>query len=158
VVAVSSNGGIGLAGKLPWHLPQEMAKFKALTLTTTNDQLSNAVIMGRRTYDSIPSKFRPLQGRLNVVLSRDQSKRQRCQCLASYPPSPPLPSPSSPRSTSSSGRSLPDGVVAAGSFDEALSAVQSMEKVPRQPLLPPPTTRVPSRNVSSKISSVMPLS
>jgi dihydrofolate reductase/thymidylate synthase len=80
-----------------------MAKFKALTLTTTNDQLSNAVIMGRRTYDSIPSKFRPLQGRLNVVLSRDQSKRQ----------------------------SLPDGVVAAGSFDEALSAVQSMEKVER---------------------------
>jgi dihydrofolate reductase/thymidylate synthase len=104
VVAASVNGGIGLAGQLPWQLPQEMARFKALTLKTANDDHSNAVIMGRRTYESIPAKFRPLKGRVNIVLSRDQHRN----CV-----------------------SLPDSVVVASSFDEALLAIQSMEKVER---------------------------
>jgi dihydrofolate reductase/thymidylate synthase len=83
VVAASVNGGIGLAGQLPWQLPQEMARFKALTLKTANDDHSNAVIMGRRTYESIPAKFRPLKGRVNIVLSRDQHRN--CVRCASIP-------------------------------------------------------------------------
>ncbi len=130
VVAASVNGGIGLAGQLPWHLPQEMARFKALTLQTANNAHSNAVIMGRRTYESIPSKFRPLKGRVNIVLSRDQHpNRVRCVC-----------SPSIPFAlinahyvfltfSACASCSLPDSVVVASSFDEALRAIQSMEKV-----------------------------
>jgi dihydrofolate reductase/thymidylate synthase len=85
VVAASVNGGIGLAGQLPWHLPQEMARFKALTLQTANNDHSNAVIMGRRTYESIPSKFRPLKGRVNIVLSRDQHPN-RVRCVQPFHP------------------------------------------------------------------------
>jgi dihydrofolate reductase len=77
VVAATTNGGIGVAGQLPWRLPKEMAKFKEITLTTTSSNRSNVVIMGRRTYESIPVKFRPLQGRINIVLTRDKEAKMR---------------------------------------------------------------------------------
>lgn len=72
VVAASRNGyGIGKEGTLPWKLPADMAYFRDLTSTTRSGSAKqNAVIMGRRTWDSIPSKFRPLKGRINIVLSR----------------------------------------------------------------------------------------
>lgn len=72
--------GIGLAGALPWRLPRELRYFRQLTCATENsaeketegdkdDAPGNIVIMGRRTWDSIPPKFRPLAGRVNIVLS-----------------------------------------------------------------------------------------
>lgn len=51
----------------PWRLPADMAHFKRVT---TQGNATNAVIMGRKTWDSIPAKFRPLEGRTNVVLTR----------------------------------------------------------------------------------------
>jgi len=71
IVASSPNGGIGFDGKLPWQLPGDMAHFKRVTLAgdETNTEKMNAVIMGRKTWDSIPEKFRPLKGRINVVLT-----------------------------------------------------------------------------------------
>ena len=74
VVAVDQNGGIGRGGALPWRLPGEMAYFKRLTSDAPSGR-RNAVLMGRHTYASIAPKFRPLAGRLNVVLSRDAGLR-----------------------------------------------------------------------------------
>lgn len=67
--AQAHNRVIGLKGKMPWHLPEDLAHFKR----TTN---GHPVIMGRKTWDSLPPKFRPLPGRLNVVISRDASTRE----------------------------------------------------------------------------------
>jgi dihydrofolate reductase len=64
VVAQGSNRVIGCDGALPWHLPSDLRRFRELTMGGT-------VVMGRRTYESIPSRFRPLPGRRNVVISSD---------------------------------------------------------------------------------------
>jgi len=74
VVAADEGRGIGRAGTLPWRLPGELAYFKRLTSSAASGR-QNAVIMGRRTFDSIPPKFRPLPSRHNIVLSRDPSYR-----------------------------------------------------------------------------------
>ena len=63
IFARASNGVIGRDGKLPWHLPEDLAHFKRTTLGCP-------VIMGRKTWDSLPPKFRPLPGRLNIVVTR----------------------------------------------------------------------------------------
>jgi len=70
VAAASETRGIGYQGKLPWRLTGDMKHFKQLTMTPPSPNLINAVIMGRKTWESIPSKFRPLEGRVNVILSR----------------------------------------------------------------------------------------
>ncbi|SCW03377.1 LAFE_0G09076g1_1 [Lachancea fermentati] len=62
--------GIGCNGALPWRLPREMANFKRITSATFAPGNRNAVVMGRKTWQSIPPKFRPLPGRANVVVSR----------------------------------------------------------------------------------------
>lgn len=69
IVAVDSNLGIGKNNTLPWRLPADLKLFKKLT---TNAQAGkrNAVIMGRKTWDSLPPKVKPLPERLNIVLSR----------------------------------------------------------------------------------------
>jgi dihydrofolate reductase len=64
--AQTENGVIGRDGGIPWHLPEDMAHFRA---TTTG----HPVIMGRRTWESFPEKFRPLPDRTNIVLSRSGS-------------------------------------------------------------------------------------
>ncbi len=69
VVAFEAERGIGLAGAMPWRLPGDTAYFKRITSEAPEGR-ENAVIMGRKTYESIPERFRPLSGRLNVVLSR----------------------------------------------------------------------------------------
>jgi len=69
IVATTPKGGIGKDGTLPWKLPEDMAYFKRITTATSNTGVRNAVIMGRKTWDSIPEKFRPLAGRLNVFLT-----------------------------------------------------------------------------------------
>jgi len=76
VVAATAKGGIGRDGKLAWELPGDMAFFRSKTMATTKAGTQNAVIMGRRTWASIPAKFRPLKGRLNVVLSGSADVRE----------------------------------------------------------------------------------
>jgi dihydrofolate reductase/diadenosine tetraphosphate (Ap4A) HIT family hydrolase len=68
VVARSRNGCIGRNGDLPWRLPGDLRRFRELTTGGT-------VVMGRRTYESLPPAFRPLPDRRNVVLSRDPEFR-----------------------------------------------------------------------------------
>ncbi|WP_396932201.1 dihydrofolate reductase [Mycolicibacterium sp.] len=61
--AQSTSGVIGRAGGIPWRLPEDLARFKDLTMGRT-------VVMGRRTWESLPASVRPLPGRKNVVLTR----------------------------------------------------------------------------------------
>ena len=61
VVAIADNGVIGKDGAIPWHISEDMKRFKALTLGHT-------IVMGRKTWDSLPKK--PLPGRVNVVVTR----------------------------------------------------------------------------------------
>lgn len=61
IVAMGSDNAIGRGGDMPWHLPEDLRHFKALTL-------GHPVIMGRRTWESLPKK--PLPGRLNIIVSR----------------------------------------------------------------------------------------
>ena len=63
IYACASNGVIGHNNQLPWHLPEDMARFKRLTTGWP-------VIMGRKTWDSLPPRFRPLPGRTNIVVTR----------------------------------------------------------------------------------------
>jgi dihydrofolate reductase/thymidylate synthase len=93
VVAADAERGIGKDGDLPWHLPGDLAYFKALTTETSTPGKRNAVIMGRKTWESIPPRFRPLQRRLNAVVTRQP------------------------------GYAIPDGVVRADSLDDALRQV-----------------------------------
>ncbi|MGD0455493.1 MAG: dihydrofolate reductase [Solirubrobacteraceae bacterium] len=62
LVAFAGNGVIGRDGALPWHLPTDMKRFRELTS-------EHAVVMGRRTFESLPDRFRPLPNRRNLVLS-----------------------------------------------------------------------------------------
>jgi dihydrofolate reductase len=64
VAAVAGGGVIGRANTIPWRLPEDVAHFRSLTM-------GHAVVMGRRTWDSIPDRFRPLPGRRNVVVTRN---------------------------------------------------------------------------------------
>ncbi|ADM10868.1 dihydrofolate reductase [Encephalitozoon intestinalis ATCC 50506] len=81
IVALAANQGIGRHGKLPWKHPlkTDMAWFRILSQSvpilspdhiSLSPSKSNVVVMGRKTWHSIPSRFRPLQNRINVVLSR----------------------------------------------------------------------------------------
>lgn len=90
VVAVTDSWGIGNNGTLPWH-PKRLALDMAfLKFVTTNryeltnegnvefspvpEGTRNAVIMGRKTWDSIPPKFKPMEGRINIVITSDVAK------------------------------------------------------------------------------------
>lgn len=64
IAAMARNGVIGKGNALPWHLPEDLKHFKELTT-------GQAVIMGRKTWESLPERFRPLPGRLNIVMTRD---------------------------------------------------------------------------------------
>ena len=77
IVAVCEGNGIGKNNTLPWKLKSELSYFARMTKTTEDPSKQNAVIMGRKTLESIPEKFRPLKGRLNVVLTRS-SKQDIC--------------------------------------------------------------------------------
>ena len=63
IYARARNGVIGKDGVLPWHLPEDLAHFKKVTMGAP-------VIMGRKTWDSLPPRFRPLPGRRNIVVTR----------------------------------------------------------------------------------------
>lgn len=66
VVAYGANRGIGYQGKLPWRLPSDMRRFRELTTGGT-------VLMGRKTFESLPDAFRPLPQRRNIVISANPS-------------------------------------------------------------------------------------
>ena len=100
VAATSTSFGIGRKGTLPWKIAEDMEFFKSVTTTAAANKI-NAVIMGRKTYESIPSKFRPLAGRENVVLSRNPDIR--------------------------SNLSLPDSVTVKSSLTEALEHLKGKE-------------------------------
>ena len=63
--AEAHHGVIGAQGGMPWHVPEDLAHFKALTLGAP-------VVMGRRTWESFPAWFRPLPGRGNIVITRQE--------------------------------------------------------------------------------------
>jgi dihydrofolate reductase len=88
IVAMDEGRVIGKDGALPWHLPEDLAHFKAKTS-------GHFVLMGRKTWDSLPAKFRPLPGRVNIVLSRNPAAL-----------------------------SLPEGTYGVSSFSEALEIVR----------------------------------
>ena len=93
VAALDADLGIGKNGTMPWYLPGDFKHFKELTLLTHAPSKKNAVIMGRKTWESIPEKFRPLAGRVNVVITRTSTI------------------------------SFPDGVIRVDSIDDALGAL-----------------------------------
>ena len=66
IYARAANGVIGKDGAMPWHLPEDLARLKRLTQGWP-------VIMGRKTWDSLPPRFRPLPGRTNIVITRQTS-------------------------------------------------------------------------------------
>lgn len=69
IYARAANGVIGQGGAMPWHLPEDLAHFKALTQ-------GHPVIMGRKTWDSLPARFRPLPERTNIVITRQNDWHQ----------------------------------------------------------------------------------
>ncbi|MEX1014735.1 MAG: dihydrofolate reductase [Candidatus Paceibacterota bacterium] len=65
MVAIGNNNVIGKGNELLWHIPDDMKRFRDLTK-------GYPIIMGRKTYESLPEKFRPLPGRENIIITRDQ--------------------------------------------------------------------------------------
>src|SRR5215472_5878794 len=63
VLAVAEDGVIGAGGTIPWRIPEDMKRFKTLTM-------GKPLVMGRKTWDSFPKK--PLPGRTNIVITRDR--------------------------------------------------------------------------------------
>jgi len=70
IVCVDNQNGIGKSNSLPWTIKEDMLFFKEKTLEIKNKKKKNCVIMGRKTYQSIPKKYRPLKNRINIVLSK----------------------------------------------------------------------------------------
>lgn len=76
VAAVARDAAIGRDNALLWHLPEDLARFKALTL-------GKPVVMGRKTWESLPARFRPLPGRRNLVISRSTGTLTGAEVFAS---------------------------------------------------------------------------
>lgn len=95
IVATDNEWGIGLDGDMPWNLPGELKHFQKVTTGEGN----NAVIMGRVTWESIPEAHRPLKGRKNYVLTRNDDYE------------------------------LPEGVELAESLEEALNKASNFDEV-----------------------------
>jgi len=103
VAAAASSRGIGANGDLAWRLSPDMQHFKKVTSTAPSPGLTNAVIMGRKTWESIPPKFRPLDGRTNIILTR--------------------------KGKESINMNKQDGIVIASSLEEVEAKLSSMENV-----------------------------
>lgn len=102
VAAAEANWGIGLKQQIPWRLPTDLKRFRELTVRDSSGggdaPRQHAVIMGRKTWESLPPKFRPLPKRLNVVLSRSEAFRA----------------------------AVPEGVLAAASLPAALELIDTL--------------------------------
>lgn len=95
IVAIDEKSGIGKDGELPWHLSGDLKYFKDVTSTARSPKKKNVVVMGRKTWESIPSEFRPLKDRINIVMTRNKSL------------------------------SVPEGVLRAESFNQVLQMTKS---------------------------------
>lgn len=102
IAAACENMGIGINGTLPWKLKKEMAYFTTMTTSVSDKKKVNAVIMGRRTWDCIPIKYRPLSNRINIVLTHnvDYVKKQ-----------------------------VPEGVIVVPGLDEAIDHIDSRSDI-----------------------------
>lgn len=79
IFARAANGVIGVNNTIPWHLPEDMAHFKQQTAGAP-------VVMGRKTWDSLPPRFRPLPGRRNIVVTRQADwQAEGAQAVGSLP-------------------------------------------------------------------------
>ena len=72
IVAIDSKNGIGKDNDIPWHIPNDLKYFKKITTSTSKPFKKNIVIMGRKTWDSIPDKYKPLPNRHNFILTRNE--------------------------------------------------------------------------------------
>jgi len=75
VAYCKNNNGIGNNNKIPWFLKNDLKNFQQITSKTFKSYTKNMVVMGRKTWDSIPDKHKPLKNRLNVVLTRNKDVR-----------------------------------------------------------------------------------
>lgn len=71
IVAKSENNVIGNKGRIPWYIPNDLKRFKKLTT-------GKVVIMGRKTFESLPEEYKPLPDRINIILSKDKSYQTNC--------------------------------------------------------------------------------
>jgi dihydrofolate reductase len=69
ILAATKEGGIGYNGGLPWRIPQDLKYFNHVTTMYKRGKGINKLIMGRKTFESIPEKFRPFKNRLTLILS-----------------------------------------------------------------------------------------
>jgi dihydrofolate reductase len=96
----NETNGIGKNGDLCWKISEDTQHFKKITTDTYSDK-SNIVIMGRKTWESIPLKYRPLNNRINIIISRDNTIRNKLN--------------------------IPDNVLTAISLDNALEQIDKIE-------------------------------
>lgn len=83
-ICALTDGGIGKSGGIPWKLERDMKYFRDLTVKFGKGDGKNVVVMGRKTWESIPSKYTPLKGRINVVLSGKEEVRQELEKRGVY--------------------------------------------------------------------------
>lgn len=79
VVAIDSKNGIGKDNGIPWYIPGDLKYFRDTTTITKNKNKKNILIMGRKTWDSIPPKYRPLPNRYNFILTRNMELINKTQ-------------------------------------------------------------------------------
>lgn len=72
IVCIDKNNGIGKENTIPWKLKQDLAYFKNKTSECLDENKKNVVIMGKKTYDSIPNQYKPLKNRINIILTTNQ--------------------------------------------------------------------------------------
>ena len=72
IVAIDEKRGIGKEGALPWDLTGDIKHFRETTSKARSPKKKNVVVMGRKTWDSIPQEYRPLSNRTNIILTRNR--------------------------------------------------------------------------------------
>lgn len=76
IVAVCKKNGIGKEGNIPWYVKEDLKYFKDVTSFINHQPGKNVVIMGRKTWESIPDKYKPLSNRINIILSKTMNESQ----------------------------------------------------------------------------------
>lgn len=99
IAAISRNKVLGKDNKIPWSLPEDMKRYVAFTTGNPPSDKKNALLMGRKTWESIPEKYRPLKNRINVVITRQPDY------------------------------SVPEGVLVYSSLDQALTELKNNPEV-----------------------------